>query len=305
MASNINPSNIDGTYPVAGQDNDSQGFRDNFTNTKNNLTYAKSEIEDLQNKVIVKEPLTGQTVDGNFNNLQTTYVIKNAIFQGEVLQIYDLGTVSGSQTINFANGHWQTLDTNGAVTLTFSGWTNGKAGTVVVEITVNNLSDTLTLSGPTFFGVEDLQDFDGTDTFTFTEIGVYYFKFTSTDGQSSMYVESLGRNRLYQHSANLAVGSNLTAHTVDLTATGVERTAIEANAAFTVSYSATSVAGKEVKLFLTNLLGSNITVTLPDTVNNLASTTFDISTLATATMTFTDMAGDVANGNVYCTIVTG
>ena len=30
MASNINPNNIDTTYPVAGQDNDSQGFRDNF-----------------------------------------------------------------------------------------------------------------------------------------------------------------------------------------------------------------------------------------------------------------------------------
>ena len=34
MASNINPNNIDGTYPVAGQDNDSQGFRTNFTNIK-------------------------------------------------------------------------------------------------------------------------------------------------------------------------------------------------------------------------------------------------------------------------------
>ena len=31
MTSSINPNNIDGTYPIAGQDNDSQGFRDNFT----------------------------------------------------------------------------------------------------------------------------------------------------------------------------------------------------------------------------------------------------------------------------------
>ena len=45
MASSINPSNIDGTYPVAGQDNDSQGFRDNFTNIKTNFTSAKTEIE--------------------------------------------------------------------------------------------------------------------------------------------------------------------------------------------------------------------------------------------------------------------
>ena len=34
MSSNIVPGNIDGTYPKAGQDNSSQGFRDNFTATK-------------------------------------------------------------------------------------------------------------------------------------------------------------------------------------------------------------------------------------------------------------------------------
>ena len=48
MASSIVPGNIDGTFPVAGQDNSSQGFRDNFTATKNNFTEAKSEIETLQ-----------------------------------------------------------------------------------------------------------------------------------------------------------------------------------------------------------------------------------------------------------------
>ena len=48
MASNIVPGNIDGTFPVAGQDNSSQGFRDNFTATKNNFTEAKTEIESLQ-----------------------------------------------------------------------------------------------------------------------------------------------------------------------------------------------------------------------------------------------------------------
>ena len=45
MASSIVPGNIDGTFPVAGQDNSSQGFRDNFTASKNNFTHAKDEIE--------------------------------------------------------------------------------------------------------------------------------------------------------------------------------------------------------------------------------------------------------------------
>ena len=48
MASNIVPGNVDNTYPTAGQDNSSQGFRDNFSATKNNFTEAVTEIVDLQ-----------------------------------------------------------------------------------------------------------------------------------------------------------------------------------------------------------------------------------------------------------------
>ena len=35
MASNINTGNVEATYPKAGQDNDSQGFRYNFNAIKN------------------------------------------------------------------------------------------------------------------------------------------------------------------------------------------------------------------------------------------------------------------------------
>jgi hypothetical protein len=51
MASSINTDGLDALYPVAGVDNDSQGFRDNFANIKTNLGYAKSEITDLQGGV--------------------------------------------------------------------------------------------------------------------------------------------------------------------------------------------------------------------------------------------------------------
>ena len=63
MTSQINPNNIDGAYPVAGQDNNSQGFRDNFTNTVNNFTYAAAELTDLQTYALLAAPLAsvGQT----------------------------------------------------------------------------------------------------------------------------------------------------------------------------------------------------------------------------------------------------
>ena len=44
MASSISVTQIDATYPVAGQDNDSQGFRDNFNQIKTQLTTASTEI---------------------------------------------------------------------------------------------------------------------------------------------------------------------------------------------------------------------------------------------------------------------
>ena len=45
----INITDLDVEFPVPGQDNDSQGFRDNFNIIKTNFTSAKSEIETLQN----------------------------------------------------------------------------------------------------------------------------------------------------------------------------------------------------------------------------------------------------------------
>ena len=48
MTSKIVPGNVDGLFPTAGQDNSSQGFRDNFSAILTNFTEAKSEIEALQ-----------------------------------------------------------------------------------------------------------------------------------------------------------------------------------------------------------------------------------------------------------------
>ena len=62
MASLINPNNIDTAYPVAGQDNSTQGFRTNFTNIKQNFEYAEQEINALQNNSAV---INGAN---NFNN---------------------------------------------------------------------------------------------------------------------------------------------------------------------------------------------------------------------------------------------
>ena len=48
MASNIVPGNVDATFPKAGQDNSSQGFRDNFSQVKTQLDTASTEITTIQ-----------------------------------------------------------------------------------------------------------------------------------------------------------------------------------------------------------------------------------------------------------------
>ena len=45
--STIDDTSIDQTFPVAGQDNNSQGFRDNFSTFKNNFTITKTHIAEV------------------------------------------------------------------------------------------------------------------------------------------------------------------------------------------------------------------------------------------------------------------
>ena len=102
MASNIVPGNVDGTFPTAGQDNSSQGFRDNFTAIKNNFTEAKTDIESLQTN---KASLNASS---DFNNNE----VLQAKFKDTSETVFAHGTTGGAITLNHANGHYQTMTVN-------------------------------------------------------------------------------------------------------------------------------------------------------------------------------------------------
>lgn len=70
MTSNIRPDSINTNYPVAGSDNESQGFRDNFEAMRVQLAVAAAEISNLQNTTIrlggpVQSPAVVLTSDPN------------------------------------------------------------------------------------------------------------------------------------------------------------------------------------------------------------------------------------------------
>lgn len=69
MTSAINPNSIDITYPIAGQDNDTQGFRTNYVAIQNNFTVASREITALQSNVAVSPKFTSIPYSGTSSGL--------------------------------------------------------------------------------------------------------------------------------------------------------------------------------------------------------------------------------------------
>ena len=190
MTSQINPNNIDGTYPVAGQDNDSQGFRDNFTNTKTNFEYAGTEITELQSKAVLKSALTGTTLDNNMNNS----VISNVQLLSASAPKAALGSVT-SATLNFAAAPYYTLTTGGSVTVAFSNFpASGQVATMRLQITVNNTAYTLILPSAVSVGTSNLQGFSS-NVITFAKTGVYEYEFETSDGGTTISIFDLNQNR--------------------------------------------------------------------------------------------------------------
>lgn len=96
MSSNINFTAIDITYPVAGVDNNTQGFRDNFMAIKNGLSTASAEITELQNSIsfIGRTEVYGTTTSITQNSTANLTI---SGYKGYVLyNIHTLSTAGGA-----------------------------------------------------------------------------------------------------------------------------------------------------------------------------------------------------------------
>ena len=195
--SNINPYNIDGTFPVAGQDNSSQGFRDNFTNTQNNFLFARNEIKDLQDKVLVTSALTGQGIN---NDMAGTKIIRPQL-DAWTQTLYDHGNVSTSAILDFNIANFQKITTSGSIALSFTNWptTTGVGavgyGLMRIWIHVTNTGHTVTFPSSVNIGDDDLAGYQPDGVLTFDEIGDYIFDISSVDSGNNYLIFDLTRNR--------------------------------------------------------------------------------------------------------------
>lgn len=189
MTSQINPNNVDGTYPVAGQPNNTQGFRDNFTNIKTNFSYAGTEITDLQNNGIFKAALSGTTLDNNMaDNL--IYAVKLQ----DVSYTYVQNTASaGSINIDYSAGPYQYISTTGSISLNFENWpVSGTAGVIQIAVNVTSTAHTLTLPAAVTLGTTGIQGYSA-GVITFAATGTYQFSFSSVNYGTTITIYDLNR----------------------------------------------------------------------------------------------------------------
>jgi hypothetical protein len=112
MTSNIDISNINTNYPVAGENNDTQGFRDNFSLIADNIEFAKNELNDLQ-----ANGLRADAENDLFGN-----VLKNATLRSSSFFYYDNGNTNEDLDIRFVNGQFQTVTVTEDIILRIIDW---------------------------------------------------------------------------------------------------------------------------------------------------------------------------------------
>jgi hypothetical protein len=200
MSSSINPNNIDGNFPVAGQPNNTQGFRDNFTNIKTNFATAATEITDLENNGIFKAALSGTALD---NNMADNLIYAAAIRDFSAVAV-QLTATSGSITVDYSAGHYQAISTTGSISLNFTNFPpSGSAGIIRLSIAITNTAYTLTLPAAVSLGTTGIQGYSA-NVITFAATGTYQFEFSTVDSGTTITIFDLNRPLL--GSVGAAVG---------------------------------------------------------------------------------------------------
>jgi len=184
MASSIVPGNIDGTYPKAGEDNSSQGFRDNFNAIKTNFTEAQSEINDIQ---------TNKANLDSTNNFSGN-MIQNAVLKDNGETFFAHGSVSsGSVTLNHENGHYQTLTITADTTFAFTNFPTGSVGRIILDITVAPTSTGILTFPSAVIKADNVHGSDGTSDQITTGLGRTLFEFMSPDAGVTILMHQLGK----------------------------------------------------------------------------------------------------------------
>jgi hypothetical protein len=107
----INYLSINENFPVAGQDNDTQVFRDNSDTIKTSLRNAKDELTDILSNAAFKD----EDNDFELNNIRRAVLLNNRVGK------FDYGDpFTTNRTIEYPNGNYQIARVGGDIAVDFS-----------------------------------------------------------------------------------------------------------------------------------------------------------------------------------------
>ena len=194
--SNIFSTTINENFPIAGQDNSSKGFRDNFQAIKTALTVAKVEISALENTAVIT---------GISNDLANT-VIGNATVRNFNSPIYEISNTNQNFVVydcSIADNQRITVtDSVGIFQMTnVPSFSDTREQKFKVSFVISNLDHTITFDTTAGFDTSEIGAVDSGGSLTFDETGVFDFELITIDNGSNFKVKDLTRNNKKSHNA--------------------------------------------------------------------------------------------------------
>ena len=190
--SNINTLNINADFPIAGQDNSSQGFRDNYNQIVIAFNTTKTEITELQTKSLLKAKLTDAALSNDMQETEiTNAVLKNPGYTS---------LLSASNTINVSAATYHKVATqtvsNTSTTITVSDtWpTTEIYSKILVEVPCNTTMST-SINFTVFAqgaGRNLLKEAGLTLPYTKTAAGSTLWELSTADHGKNVFLRKLG-----------------------------------------------------------------------------------------------------------------
>jgi hypothetical protein len=180
--SDITITTIDENFPIAGQNNDSQGFRDNFNQIKSNLGTAKAEITALEDNT------AKINLDNNFNGNEIQDAILINVREKAISQ-----ATATSIPLHWTFGQYQKVTCLDDLTLTLTSWPeSGSIGKMRIEV-LSGSNDTYNITWATTQG--NNIKYTGPSFLTFTVSSPdnpKIFDFWTIDGGSTVFAQYIG-----------------------------------------------------------------------------------------------------------------
>lgn len=211
---------IDINYPIPGVNNDTQGFRSNFSRIQSALTRASSEISNLQ-----KNSVSLSSTNDFGNN-----IIKRAALQNYSQVVNSVGIVSSTVNIDFTLGNYQQITVeSGTYNIIVNNWPpDGQVGTLRLEITPTS-SDPVSLN---FVGNSYILTRTALPI-TYTQTSPIVWELWSPDSGSSIYAHELGTVNSIVTATNIVAYNSITVDNNKFTVKPVTSATIVENGNYT------------------------------------------------------------------------